>query len=225
MEIFKKNIISSLQQELKIKENAQKRDKDSLVFIGNLKISKEAISKKLSAVNEAILKRETEIASLQDKIKNTETGLMDIEIKEDIDKEKKKQVAKTTTKIKNLKESSEKKEIYSEKQKEIYKGERSQEKDFNYVYKHYCNVVETIPIYMLENLEKMPNNRGYIWRGCWLFGKLDEDGDTIIMNESSNKIQYIHEISKKEYKIYEKKKTGRVLLSVQNRPEKTKFRF
>ena len=49
----------------------------------------------------------------------------------------------------------------------------------------------------------MPNNKGYIWRGCWLFGELQsERGQPIILFEKNRQTMYIHEYKTNEYKLF-----------------------
>ena len=77
--------------------------------------------------------------------------------------------------------------------------------DYSYHYNFFHNVEKTLPDYMKKNLEEMQSNKGYIWRGCWFFGKIPcNEQMTVMFERKKGNILYIHEITKKYYKIYEK---------------------
>jgi hypothetical protein len=69
---------------------------------------------------------------------------------------------------------------------------------------------------MAENLKRMPNNRGYRYRGVNFYGELDPEIDEntgkpkpTILTESSKGTQLIHEISEDSHKIFKKIQRGR----------------
>jgi rubrerythrin len=68
-----------------------------------------------------------------------------------------------------------------------------------------------MPQYMKDNLQKMPNNKGYIWKKIHYRGFLpaEEPSDLTIMFEKQGSSLVIHEYSKKSYKIFEKKEKNR----------------
>ena len=63
--------------------------------------------------------------------------------------------------------------------------EYSQSKrDIRYFYKQYEKIIDTIPDYMRKNLSEMPNNKGYIWRGCgpcWIVGDVRIVGPSCLL--------------------------------------------
>lgn len=77
-----------------------------------------------------------------------------------------------------------------------------------------CKTDARLPDYIRENLSNMPNNKGYIWKGIWYFGKKPaERKDMLIMFDKSGD-SLIHEIKYNQYhKIFQKTKNGNVLLS------------
>lgn len=91
--------------------------------------------------------------------------------------------------------------------------------DYNYEYRCFLKSCSHIPEYIKRNLKKMPNNKGYIWKGIFLYGHLQNEEETTILFENiGHDILRIHEITNKEYKIFEKKgKDKKILISKEKR--------
>jgi hypothetical protein len=91
--------------------------------------------------------------------------------------------------------------------------------DYNYEYRYFLKLCSSIPEYMKRNLKNMPNNKGYIWKGIILYGSLPAEEDiTILFENLGHDLLRIHEITTKEYKIFEKKgKDRRILISKEKR--------
>lgn len=75
-----------------------------------------------------------------------------------------------------------------------------------------CTQDARLPDYIRSNLDKMPSNKGYIWKGIWYMGRQREDQrdrGVVIMFERprGGSDQLIHEIKYREYhRIYKKNK-------------------
>jgi hypothetical protein len=83
--------------------------------------------------------------------------------------------------------------------------ERKRQKDYRYYYKQYIKALDTLPSYMSNNLNNMPNNKGYVWRGCWLLGEEKaERNQPLLIFEKRGNVLKIHEYTAREYKLYEK---------------------
>ena len=77
--------------------------------------------------------------------------------------------------------------------------------------------------YMKKNLSEMVNNKGYIWKGNYLYGALPPETTEmdILFEKPGNNILNIHEISYSYHNIYQKNgKNKRVL--IQSIPRKQK---
>lgn len=86
-----------------------------------------------------------------------------------------------------------------------YISENSGKNDATKFLSIYDKVNASIPDYMSKNLQSMPSNKGYIWRGCWCFGQLPaEKNKNVYMFEKKNEVTIIHEISDTDYKIFHK---------------------
>jgi hypothetical protein len=84
--------------------------------------------------------------------------------------------------------------------------EYDEQRNNDYMYSRYMRVVDSLPDYMRRNLAEMPSNKGYVWKDCWFFGeKLTNARYPLIMFEKMrNKTLRIHEVTKNEYKVFEK---------------------
>ena len=79
--------------------------------------------------------------------------------------------------------------------------------DTNYI--NYLKIEETIPEYMSKILLKMPNNKGFIWRGIRLYGKLPRTQQNVVfLDERKAGEMFIHEITPTHAKLYRKNRNG-----------------
>lgn len=72
-------------------------------------------------------------------------------------------------------------------------------------YKKFLSIGDTLPEYIRNNLENLPNNRGYIWKNIWCFGKRKSDCDVLYLTEPKKGFVYIHEIFFDKHMIYMKR--------------------
>ena len=103
------------------------------------------------------------------------------------------------------------------KNKNNYRNRSTSE--FYKSYKHFQNLNNSIPQFILEKLENMPNNKGYIWKGIYCFGQLPPDSlDKHCLFEKHRDLLIIHEWNSKEYKIWHKQgRSKKVLYNVKQR--------
>jgi hypothetical protein len=78
--------------------------------------------------------------------------------------------------------------------------------DNNYI--NYLKIEETIPEYMSKLLMKMPNNKGFVWRGIRLYGKLPRINNIVYLDERKAGEMFVHEITPTHTKLYRKNKNG-----------------
>jgi hypothetical protein len=93
--------------------------------------------------------------------------------------------------------------------------------NYSYEYRYYLKLCYSIPEYIKRNLKKMPNNKGYIWKGITLYGCLPPEEETTILFENLGRdILKIHEITEKEYKTFEKKGKDKRILTFKEKRRK-----
>ena len=85
---------------------------------------------------------------------------------------------------------------------------KQQNRDIKYEEKRFFKMVETIPIYIDKNLDDMPTNKGYIWRGILLFGKqhtiINKNEPLLVFDKQNKDNLLIHEWSETDYSLYKK---------------------
>lgn len=110
---------------------------------------------------------------------------------------------KTEVKVGNKKERRRDKK----EQEKIDKKEYAKKFDHENYYRNFCHAIDSLPKYISKNLATMPNNKGYIFKGCWFFGnKPTEPNEPMVMFEKLyNHVLKIYVISHNEINIFEKK--------------------
>jgi len=87
--------------------------------------------------------------------------------------------------------------------------ERKMLKDEEY----YFKLCSRFPDYLQRNLENMPNNEGYLWRGIWFMGKRPERGVGATVHEKDREGRLlIHEYKHGYYTLYERKGRNKTIL-------------
>jgi hypothetical protein len=84
----------------------------------------------------------------------------------------------------------------------------------NREYQYLLKIDQSLPGHIRKNLESMPNNKGYIWRGVHYYGHLPvpshENPDIWFMYEKYKNDLYIHETFYGKYKkVFRKLKNGK----------------
>ena len=155
---------------------------------------------------------ENNILILEKRLLDLEAGLLDEELflqkkqnkkiaesKENTNKKKKEEENKF-----NIEKSIKSKDIDS-KNRDYERGERNKDYEMNRAYKYFEKTNESIPDYILDKLENMPSNKGYIWRDIYCYGDLPpEKNEPITLFEKQRDLLIIHEWTNKYYTIYHK---------------------
>jgi hypothetical protein len=105
-----------------------------------------------------------------------------------------------------------------------YNGDRQEnDKQICYEYDRFMNICNSIPNYIIEKLNNMENNMGYIWKDIWCFGtkpiRNPRNINNITLFEKKNGIQYVHFYDKTTYKLFEKDNRGNKKLII-SKPRK-----
>ena len=78
-------------------------------------------------------------------------------------------------------------------------------KDIENQFRYMTKVHQSLPHFMKQNLSKMPNNKGYIWKGVNYYGKLPEERNKPrVLLEKKGDILITHEYTGTEYRRFEK---------------------
>ena len=224
MDIKRKDHIQHINQRTLLLEKAIEADE---VMLDNLK-EQGATSFVLAQVDKITNRnnnRRDEIETLNRRRDDISSGLLDEEILKEISDTKNKMIIAKELMVANKNRLREQKQKASDKSKLFYqktaradRENRFREKDMQRVYLNYLKIVDTIPEYISKNLNDMPNNKGYLWRGIECYGKKNQDqgGSTILFEKKKGGLLVIHDRTPTEYKIFHKNgKDKRILYSME----------
>lgn len=195
--------------------------------VGEVEYNKEQVAKLTDKISERSNKiKELEIklddickGNLDGFIKNMyETNLTDI-----VTKSHQKVLKKQANKEKKQRD----KDLYETRRKSEYNSNKSfyrNEREIQKTYKYYQKTCEYIPHHIKDKLKKQPNNKGFIWRGIYMYGHKKPTGNpkNVSLLEKQNNDLYIHEFFPDKYKVWVKNENKRKeLVFVQDRKRKS----
>lgn len=210
-------------QQTKIKiaeaENILNRSMDTIKNIKQSTYNKEYIEKKIEDLNNLIQEKKVLLEQLQNDYENVDMGIFDDIINAEY---KEQEINKNKTdkkqKFRGIKDTNNVSFI----KQDYIQSDESKEKMYDNSYKYYNSVVNSIPDYIKNNLKDMPNNKGYIFRGMWIYGELpDIKGEPIVLFEKNREKMVIHEFSYnnkgfrwyKKFEKYPQDKRNKLILS------------
>lgn len=173
----------------------------------------------LTKLEKQISERNTKIEELTERLNKLEAGELDDEIEADLKRisfeisEK----SKVTTIKKKM--EAELKNKDKKMSKEFYDLERKSDKmDKQWFYKsaqkHFEHANDTLPEYISRDLNKMPCNTGYSWKGVYFFGKRPENSNIYTITENRKGMKIIIRWTKDYYNVYQKEgKENELLIS------------
>ena len=211
-EKFKKEYINDLQNEkIENEKWLTNKEKSYKISIQN-QLSNKIIERNLKDVNnfkEKIRIIEEELNQLnENKIINYIYNILfsSYKIKENESNKFQKKVIDTLNETKSINNSYKKERITK-------RDEKNQLKNFKKYGRIYNKSIDTLPVYMQENLKNMPSNKGQIWRGVYFYGhqkKTDENITILFEKKKRRCITYSHQYNTDEngnylYTLKEKK--------------------
>lgn len=194
--ISEKHKISCQVSELENKRDRLLRSVDELKH--SIIKDKTFINKKINANKAEAESLEISINELKNTLRAIDNGEHDLRLTETIQIN----TEMSADKLKLTKEKKQKLKGASHKDvklaQTIYKSDKKEDylkRQENYAfikeYKYYASFIPHERF--LNNLENMPNNKGYIVCGHWFFGRQPPDNGPLVMFENIGKIQYIYE--------------------------------
>lgn len=180
--------------DLYIKKNEKCRHNKDTAFLRN------AIEKNNKYIDEI----KNNLEKLQNKLENEQeicNEKNEIIINSQIIKDHNEKKEKIKYKIKKNDEIK-KQKTYKNLKKQR-RSENWDKKKFGRYYNKFLNNVDRLPKNIQENLENMPNNKGYIFRGIHFFGKnLPEKDEPVILFEKIYRKFYIHKYYEDKTQLY-----------------------
>lgn len=110
-------------------------------------------------------------------------------------------------------ENKEKLDAFYRQENQIRREDRFLKHQMRREYEWMCRQDERLPDYIQTNLHRMPNNKGYIWKGIWYFGHMpaERHNNMVIMFERPLGMSdmLVHEIRPgHSHRILQKNKQG-----------------
>lgn len=205
MKQYRKNFAQNLNDKIKTLERTQEKEIEAMKYLEGTEYTE-----KYNDLKAKIKQRKLDIEHIQEKIKDVFSGVYDDKIIAEREAEnnlvkskcasaKQKKTDARTEKDEGMKRLKSKPNLHRE--------ENKQKRDMRYFYKRFCRIGDSFPEYMKRNLKKMPNNKGYIWRGCWFLGDKPADPrqPMVMFEKPKGNILYIHEYGQYDYKLFSKK--------------------
>jgi len=220
MEQYKRELINKINLQIKQQETYQKQN---LATIERFKKNNKTkfTCDKIVSLNKTVEESVNKLKDLKKELILIRRGDKDDEIRQSIHDsytQSKQRTQENLQKKKERKEERQKKKeqynTYCKDNRKAWRKERQKYRDSKRGYGYYCYLISSIPHYLEENLQTMPHNKGYIWKGVWLFGKLPkEPGKPCVMFDRKNRnLLLIHEFTPYETKIWEKRGKNRKVL-------------
>lgn len=197
---------SEIRAQIARAEKCQQRDTDTISNLYKLNLLPEIMIKKKEDLEAGILKRQEEIQNLQQKEKDVSEGKLDhVIVSKPAESKKKPKIVIDEKKVSDVPKEKQTK-IHNQSNRAIDSEDRRHKNDYDYFYRQVCNIADSLPDYIQQNLKEMPNNKGYIWRGCHFYGELPVKHNelTILFEKHRGNVLKIHEIDSGEYRLYEK---------------------
>ena len=205
LRIAERNIVRI---DIKQIESVIKRNKETIDRLKSQEKS-DFNTKQIEKNKIALKDNEQKLLVLEERLEDITSGKLDNEMTEKINSTNtgllsKQQIAETKNKIKKETKKKEEK-IHLDTEYKNRKREGVNEYTLQKETDKFIRDCETVPDYILQNLEEMPNNKGYIWKGIMCYGKKPKDSNTIIMFEKcKGGILKIYESTRTTYTLYEK---------------------
>lgn len=110
-------------------------------------------------------------------------------------------------------ENKEKLDAFYRQENQIRREDRFIKHQMRREYEWLCRQEERLPEYIQTNLQRMPNNKGYIWKGIWYFGHMpaERHNNMVVMFERPLGMSdmLVHEIRPgHSYRILQKNRQG-----------------
>jgi len=187
----------------------------------------EFVEQQIQQNNDVIESTTEEIVVLRETLRKLERGDLDEDIQAEMNENMKQVEQKRLIQDKKDRLAAERDAInrkiastYQQKQRNVDYLNRSSLYQMQKEYERLCDM--DIPSYISDNLRTMPNNKGYVWRGVWLFGEKPAEKGPCVMFEKQRETMFIHEIFEKEHHVYKKQgqKPKEFVKTIMRRPMK-----
>ena len=203
---------NSIKLEINECEKLIGRSKDTIGRLKQTNLGMEFIKNQIDKLKTSISEKEERLFVLNNDMLAVNKGDLDNEINLEYKKNEDRQKKLAEDRKNNIEEKEKEKKKNKDASKKYWNGiigavrsEKQKERDMRYAQSYFQRTCDTLPEYMKRNLADMPNNKGYIWKGTYFYGKLPEEpGPRVLFEKRKGGLLIINEYTDKEYKIFEK---------------------
>ena len=191
-----RNDIRMVEKHIETANNTIKHRKETL------RADDEFNMNEIAKLEQRNVERKEQLEQLKKRMTDISEGRMDKEFeqlytanqKEINDKAEIKRLKKQQI-LEDKQERKQKLSKFYEREKARNRSDKATAYEMKRAYKHYLKVCDSIPDYIQKKLDKLPNNKGYIWRGVHCYGsKPSEPGRPVSLFERQRgNIQLTHE--------------------------------
>ena len=142
---------------------------------------------KISEFNEIIAQLNGKMMTVMDGGCDKDIEAMYQASSEHLDKEAEKAFKKEQAALEREKRDQARGRAFGDSEYQEQRSERYKKKQVEREYERFLDIVDSLPDSLKANLETMPNNKGYRWRGAIFWGKLpaEEGGQTLVFEKRS----------------------------------------
>lgn len=182
--------------------------------VGEVEYNKEQVIK----LNAKISERLDRIKELETKLDDIDKGKLDTIINDiyesSLNDINLKSQHKTMKRQANKEQKQRDKDLYEARRKTEYIANKSfykNERDMQQTYRYYQKTCQYIPQHIKDKLKTQPNNKGFIWRGIYMYGHKppSDRPENVSLLEKQGKDLYIHEFFPDRYKVWKKTENSR----------------
>ena len=210
--LHKKN---QLVDEIKQIDLTMSRDISSIDKLKHSRMDIAFVQNSITKINIKVEEKKLRKKQLQEDLVKLDQGDLDDDIQSEYNKSKllinqknEEHKNKRAVIAKQKADDEEKTTAINQHNRQVNNNIKQQHRDIKYEEKRFFKMVETIPIYIDKNLDDMPNNKGYIWRGILLFGKqhtiINKNEPLLVFDKQNKDNLLIHEWSETDYSLYKK---------------------
>lgn len=205
------------EHELRIRINSQNNyndiDRRTISILRHNTRDLEYTQRQIDKAHDKINERLETIKTLECRIRDLLAGNLDKELTERMQtvntEINRKDTIKKDKKRKEIAENKKKSLIskdYHDSIRQSERGNRDKEKEMFRSYKYFWKISDSIPEYLVKKLDTLPNNKGYMWKGMQIYGKLpDDNSNKVTLFEKNKELLTIYEWTKEHYKVSQKK--------------------
>lgn len=219
--------LRNISEEIRLNTKYKETDETKLSRFKSQSSDDKYVVKQIEKLTQSILDRKDLLNSLSARYEMVENGELDTELINVVSENTKKFKEKfnehmVTIKAKKLEKEEDAKMGKEYYLKEVREDKKGKEWYYRSCFKHLNKATDSLPDYMKRDLERLPNNEGYIWKSVHFYGLKPPQGRNTTLYENRKGYKIIHRWTNSFYTVHEKPSRGvEKLVSKTPRKQKT----